>query len=165
MFAEEVFKRKVESRIGKTAVFLQSVRGLEVVTYEELLDSEAEKDYVVEFLTPTAFKKGDFDYPLPDPYLLIKSLINRWNYWSPFKFTIEEQKKLCRSLAVSGCWIRTKKVELFQETKLLGFTGRVFFFCRDSDVRSKVNALLRFAEFAGVGRKTTMGFGKVRCLR
>jgi len=42
--------------------------------------------------------------------------------------------------------------------------GRVYMFAKnyDTDFLKNVNALARFAEFAGVGRKTTMGFRKVR---
>ncbi len=168
LFAGELLGRireGVEFKVGKVKLYLKDFRGLEVATYEKFLEEKGERDYVLDFLTPTAFKKGNYDYPLPDPYLLVKNLIGRWNVWSPFKFSQEELKSLCHSLVLSGCWIKTKKVEISPEAKFTGFSGRVYFYCSDVEFREKVAALLKFAEFAGVGRKTTMGFGKVKCLR
>jgi len=155
-----------EERVLEVAgvkVRLVSVKPLEVVTYSKLLEGPADSDLLLNFLSPTAFKRGTADYPLPDPYLVFSSLLKRWNAFSPEKLPTDLYKVFKERVHLSGCWIKTRKVEVAERAKFTGFTGRVLFYANlEGELLKQVNALARFAPFAGVGRKTTMGFGTVK---
>ena len=146
---------------------LISVRPLEVVTYQDLLEvSPSGREIVIDFLTPTAFKRSVCDYPVPEPSLVFGSLLKRWNAFSPFKIEGKLIERVSRFVTVSGCWIRTRKVEIMNGARLTGFVGRVFFysFLREKEENRILNALALFSRFSGIGRKTTMGFGAVRVI-
>ncbi len=136
-----------------------------ILSYRKIYENAPEeKTIVMDFLTPTCFKKGSADYPLPDPFLVFKSLIRKWSAFSEIKVEVDLREVFEKKIRVAGAWIRTRKVELSRLGKILGFTGRVVFYVEseEGEVLKWVNALAKFGEFAGVGRKTTMGFGKVR---
>lgn len=156
-----------EFTVGGVKAEFSSVKPLEVETYSAVLEkAEPSRDILMDFLSPTAFKRGSFDYPLPEPKLLFSNLLKKWNAFSPVKFNEEFYRKLPKLLTVSGCWIKTRKVEVMDVAKFTGFTGRVLFYATgEGEELRALNALVRFAEFAGVGRKTTMGFGSVRVPR
>lgn len=139
-----------------------------VVSYRRIYEEAPEDPTIVmDFITPTTFKKGESDYPLPDPKLVFKSLIRKWSAFSDLRIDTDLREVVESRIQVSGAWIRTRKVCLSKLGKVVGFTGRVVFFV-DSEERNVlkwINALARFGEFAGVGRKTTMGFGKVRLVK
>jgi len=156
-----------EFSVGGVKVELSWVKPLEVETYSSLLEgAEPSQDILIDFLSPTAFKRGSFDYPLPEPQLVFLGLLRKWNRFSPVKLDREIYKKLQKLLTVSGCWIKTKKVEVMEGAKFTGFTGRVLFYAdgKEEELRA-LNALAAFARFAGVGRKTTMGFGSVKLVK
>jgi len=151
--------------VGGVKVRLARVRPLEVTNYEEIFNSApAARELILDFLSPTAFKRERFDFPLPEPRLVFGGLLRRWNAFSPVKIEKGLFRELPKILTVSGCWIRTRKVEIMEGGRFTGFTGRVFFYAfSDDDYTLKaLNALARFASFAGVGRKTPMGFGSVK---
>lgn len=117
-----------------------------------------------DFLTPVSFRVGNFDYPLPEPRLIFKSLHKKWNFFIPQKFSWEEVSK-----AVSQCYIAyhsvfAQKVYLSMGGGVIGFRGRLLL-GRGKATDREWNLLLnlaKFGEFAGVGRKTTMGFGQIK---
>jgi CRISPR-associated endoribonuclease Cas6 len=157
-----------EARIGEVKLKkLKKPRIAEnrIVSYEELYENAAEEPTIVmDFITPTTFKKGESDYPLPEPSLIFRSLIRKWVAFSDVRIDRDLREVVERQVQVSGAWIRTRKVELSKLGKIVGFTGRVVFFVNSEDpkVLRWLNALAKFGEFAGVGRKTTMGFGRVK---
>jgi len=135
-----------------------------IKSYETLYeDSEVKKTLVFDFITPTTFKRGKKDYPLPDPKLIFKGLIRKWLFFSGKKIDTDLKKVIEEDIEIMGAWIRTKKVTL-SGGKITGFTGRVVLHINNNnkDVLKWINTLARFSEFAGIGRKTTMGFGMVK---
>ena len=136
-----------------------------VISYEDLYRSSIpEKTVVLDFITPTSFKKGEHDYPLPDPTLLFKGLIRKWIRFSEVRIEKDLRDVIQERIAVAGAWIKTRKIKLSRLGKITGFTGRVVYYIDSEDEEAVrwLNTLARFAEFAGAGRKTTMGFGMVR---
>ena len=136
-----------------------------IKSYHTIYDeSEPSRDIILDFLTPTSFKRGNYDYPLPDPLLIFRGLIRKWQSFSDLKIDCDLREVISSKTMVTGAWIRTKKVEFSSLGKFTGFTGRVVLHVdeRRKEVLKWLNALCRFADFSGVGRKTTMGFGSVR---
>jgi CRISPR-associated endoribonuclease Cas6 len=163
------FEKEVEASVNGVGVRLLYLKALKAETFEGMLRSAVpSEDIVMDFLTPTSFKRGCADYVLPEPYFVFKNLLNRWNAFSPIRFPYGDLISFVKkNVFVSGCWLKTKKVEISENAKLTGFTGRVYFFVfnGDREFLKALNALASFAEFSGVGRKTTMGFGKVKFFR
>jgi len=160
------FERELEVSVDGVKAELRSLRPIRVETYEGMLKgSSPERDILLDFLTPTSFRRGNVDLVLPEPYLVFKNLLNRWNAFSPIKIPYREVLSFVKECVfVSGCWIRTKKVEIMDDAKITGFMGRVYFYAfkEEAEALRALNALCKFSEFSGVGRKTTMGFGKVK---
>ncbi len=141
------------------------IREENVKSYRAIYEEAEPRDTIVlDFLTPTTFKKGDYDHPLPEPRLIFKGLIRKWQRFSDLRIGVDLRETIERDIHLSGLWIKTRKVELSDRAKLTGFTGRVVLFVDSGkeEVLKWLNTLARFSEFAGVGRKTTMGFGAVR---
>ena len=156
--------RRKELNVDGIPVSLINVKPLSVVTYSSLLESSTSgQDFVVDFLTPTSFRRGKFDYILPEPELLFKSLLRKWNAFSPEKIGWELLDFVKKYVFVSGLWINSFKTEISEKAKIVGFRGRVYFYSeRPSEETKLLKALLKFSEFSGIGRKSTMGFGKTR---
>ena len=166
LVSRTLFLKNPESfNVEGTDVEFSSVKPLALETYEGFFEKHTcSKDIVLDFSTPALFKKGSYDYLLPEPYLIFKSLLRRFNRFSPIKISPEVLKIIKERVIVSGCWIKTKKVELMKGAKITGFTGRVYLYsyCTDKEFLKNLGVLLAFSQFSGVGRKTTMGFGKVK---
>jgi len=135
----------------------------EYITFEDLTKVEPKTYLYFQAITPVSFKKGQVDYPLPDPKIFFKSLINKWNYFSPFRVEVNLRKTLEEKLCIVYSKIRTYKIHLSLGSAVTGFKGKVVFYGKGltSDELKWLNILGHFSRFAGIGRKTTMGLGMV----
>lgn len=132
-------------------------------SYEELLfhgGSPARISLKLE--SPTAFKRGDLHYPLPEPSLLFYNLTRRWNLFAPFKLP---EKPDCSSVSFAFADLRTKPFPLRNGGTVIGSIGRLgFIFAGPNHERHFFSALLRFAFYSGIGVKTGQGMGMCRVL-
>lgn len=138
------------------------------ISYQSLFEkgeSLAPK-YCIDFLTPTFFKKGEGYAPFPQPDLVLRSLIRKWQRFSDEKININLTNTINNELFVTGLRIKTVKVNLSSFGWVAGFIGRVYFrlISDDPEIKKWVSALFLYSEFSGVGSKTTMGFGRVRLI-
>lgn len=113
--------------------------------------------------TPTSFRQGDVDLPLPVPRLVFGGLLEKWNRFSSSPLVLEPQV-VDRWVVLAGARLCTK---VFSDGRSAtpGFVGWTEFRVLRSapeEVGAAVLALARYAFFAGVGRKTTHGMGLVR---
>lgn len=162
-FTENIIVRKPKLMIGEKEIHFARFSVIKNISYQNLIESNSlTSDFLFQFKSPTTFKKGSFDYPLPSPELIFKSLLNKWNTFSPVKLSLNPAK-LKYQIALHGAWIRTEKIKLSKDKKILGFRGRVVLYTSTKGDELKIlNALYKFAPFSGVGRKTTMGLGQVK---
>lgn len=116
------------------------------------------------FLTPVSLKKGDVDYPLPDPKIVFKSILKKWNYFSPVKVSIDLRPAFEEKLYVVFASIKTYKIKLSLGSAVTGFIGKVVYGGKNltEEELKWLTILGNFSNFAGVGRKTTMGLGMTR---
>lgn len=118
---------------------------------------------VMQFVTPTSFRKNEMQVTFPQPELVFSSLLRRWNAFSQFELPVEHLSDFA-SIKVSSYDLHTELVE-FSKYKIIGFKGKVEYeLPRDGStvfVRT-VNALAQFAIYSGVGAKTAMGMGQVQ---
>ncbi len=159
-----VFNLK-NSQISNREVKKATILNLSHLLYEELYNPlELKEEMFFNFLTPTTFKKGEFDYPLPDPVLIFKSLSQKWNEFANSEFKIEiSPKEVVKAVQVADIFIKTRKIWLSKNSKIVGFTGKVLLKLKtkDQELLKRLNTLYKFSEFSGIGRKTPMGLGMV----
>jgi CRISPR-associated endoribonuclease Cas6 len=143
--------------------------------------SDTEKQFTFQFATPTFFKRGggsaypDLIVPLPLPDLVFGSLLRNWNQFSPSSFVEATLfKEVCsHHLEITHHRITSQLARLifqrddgqYRTTTFPGFVGSCSFRLvelHDQTIIKTLNTLANFAFYAGVGAKTTMGFGVAR---
>lgn len=134
-------------------------------SYSDLIEqaSRTQRRITLYFLTPTSFRRGNVDFPLPDPRLVFRSYQRRFEDFAQIAFLpdfdeqVEFYTGISRLHRLETTTIRTKKVSL------VGFVGRITFLIDKKappDLVFQMNLLADFAYFCGTGRKTTMGMGQ-----
>lgn len=150
-------------RIGSVTLEVDDV-GFRTIPYSELVSGPSSSSFDVEFASPTAFKRGDRELPLPDPDAFIGGLARRWNHWAPESDHLagDRVRNLRASVAVSKAAIETTEYEAGEGRIRTGFVGSVRFVVMKSageQTRHDFAALCRFSEFAGSGVNVRRGLG------
>lgn len=121
------------------------------------------KGVELEFVTTASFKRDGQYVIFPELYLLIQSLLNRWNKFAE-GFLIEEDishmmSTFCR---VTEYNLRTQ-IFLLERQKITGFCGNMTVNFEGNRVVNNMLALLfEYANYAGVGVKTALGMGAMK---
>lgn len=139
------------------------------LSYEELADSiflEEKKisGAGIQYLTTTGFKRGGYYVIMPEPFLLIQSLLMKWNEFT--SYSKMEEENLAENLA-AHCHLSRYKLQsqIFsvEHRNIQGFGGYQRFGFHGSDmVLRLLGVLFSFALFAGIGIKTALGMGGVK---
>jgi CRISPR-associated endoribonuclease Cas6 len=141
--------------------------------------SEVETAWTVHFATPTTFKAGEAELPLPIPRLCFQSWLNSWDEHAPCPFFPDRaSRKAFLSEVVEGnVSVTYPRLQLVQHTLYFdgtrireqGFVGTCRFAVRPTRVAPQYRRLLatlaRYSYYAGTGRKTTMGMGMTRYMQ
>ncbi len=117
---------------------------------------------VLQFKSPTTFRRAGVSYPLPDQTLVFGSLWRRWQEYSAGIFDQQVFDEVLTSVALSRADIRTRTWK-FPKYQLTGFTGAAEFTLVNAvspAARLLFGALANYARFASVGLRTTMGLGQ-----
>lgn len=134
------------------------------ISYAQIYEqaSAEERKIVLTFCTPTNFRQGQYDTPMPSKESIFGSLINRWNKYS----NIPLEHDLIEPIFPNFFDIHTEVIT-DSRSKFIGCVGEVSYRIM-GDVEplkvKQINALADFALYSGVGRKTPMGMGMVRRL-
>lgn len=149
----------VEGRTVTTA----SVKELTDMIYHA--DAKRQK---VEFVTPTAFKQSGSYVFLPSVKLIFQNLLMRYFqvYEGSNEVDVETVDYLEKYVHVSSYQLRSQYFDhaAYEKRKIPGYTGSVgLSFKGPQPIVGLAQMLLRFGEYAGVGIKTSMGMGGIRC--
>lgn len=138
----------------------------------------AQKLYSFEFVTPTAFSMGQKSWGkllriFPEPTYVFDSLARQWELFAPASLRMEahgitpdsftawcEEHLITTRYTLATSYLPSSK---FGQP---GFQGTVTYEVkgpRTTPEAQWISPLARFALFGGVGYKTTMGMGQVRC--
>lgn len=138
----------------------------------------AQKLYDFEFVTPTAFSMGQKSWGkllriFPEPTAVFDSLARQWNLFAPPSLRMEahgitsdaftdwcEEHLIITRYTLATSYLPSSK---FGQP---GFQGTVTYEVKGPRTTAEaqwISPLARFALFAGIGYKTTMGMGQVRC--
>lgn len=134
-----------------------------VADWAQMLQQKPTKEVKLFFYTPTAFRQGDLDLPLPLPRLVFRGLAARWNAFSPLPLPLSSET-IDRRIALSSAHIQTR-IFFDGRSHIPGFVGEVglrILRGTPNIEAQAIAALTDFAFYAGVGRKTTHGMGLVR---
>ena len=135
--------------------------------------SEDETTWRVRFATPTAFRAGDADLPLPHPRLCFQSWLHSWDEHAPCPFFTDRAERrgfleevVEGSVSIKFSQIHSAVQEFYfdgHRTREQGFTGTCRFSVKPAKTaphhRKVLGVLARYSFYAGTGRKTTMGMG------
>lgn len=141
---------------------------MEGCTYQSLTNllfsaSPPPRTLLMDFFTPTLFKKGPVQVHYPMPDLVFGSLLEHWNA-SPFvptQLPDEARKYAQECLRVGRFKLESRTLKMYGET-FRGFVGRVKFVTLNYDRywMGIMTMLAGYAAYSGVGAKTTMGLGQ-----
>ena len=133
-------------------------------SYQQIYEnaSDSQRIITLNFATPTCFRQGSYDMPMPTKDAVFNSLLNRWDKYSEMEFF----QIPVEFIYPSYIDINT---ELFADSrsKFIGVVGevtyRIFGDIQPEQIK-QINALADFSMYCGLGRKTPMGMGMVRRL-
>lgn len=131
-------------------------------TYDSLALDRRPSKLTVVFQTPTSFRRQGEQVLFPLPGLVFSSLASRWNTFAPWALPSDRFAEF-ELVRVSRYDLRTNVVR-FSRFVLLGFTGRITYSLpkdMPTPIAAMIAALARYAPYAGVGYRTTMGMGCV----
>lgn len=141
----------------------------EILSYEQLLAENAavsgKSDLLkLEFLTPTAFKSSGRYIILPTLRLIFQSLARRFDTF----FGIEDNNyddlfnEIDNCVTVSDYELSSSSFSL-EGVRIPSFKGSLTLRMKgETEFRSYIRMLCRFAEFSGIGIKTAIGMGSVK---
>lgn len=137
-------------------------------SYEKLADeifpnSQIPRGADFTFMTATSFKRAGNYVIFPENFLIVQSLLQRWNIFSPY-MKIEDNnlaEKLANFCKISRYDLHSGKFSL-EKKNITGFVGKISVSFFGNDMVNKILALLtNFAQFSGVGVKTALGMGAI----
>lgn len=136
------------------------------------LEAETATHIPMAFVSPTTFRAGDLDMPLPVPHSVFRSWLSRWNDFAAPASGFSESllDVIHEHVAISGISSLQTVTHDLGRSSPVGFVGEVTFVITRSEslnegVVKRLNALAQYAEFCGTGRKTTQGMGQTRRIR
>jgi CRISPR-associated endoribonuclease Cas6 len=139
-------------------------------TYRDLVDHhlngwEAEERVTLLFASPTTFRSGGVNVPIPLPDLVFGSLADRWAAYSPVALDEAIRVVTAGQVVISRYRLQTHAVQL-KKSYQVGFTGSCEFtiLAKNPYWRQVCALLADFAFYSGVGYKTTQGLGQTRRL-
>lgn len=167
--AGDILQKKSSFFLKKDGVSLEiGERRIRTIPDVETLLMSKGKDrrHQLQFLTPTAFKSQGKYINLPTQRLILQSLIKQWNgciSHCPIEDTDGEGlEALASGLRVVQFRLQDKSYNL-KGNYITGFVGSMVLENQLQGFHKElVDALLYFAEFSGIGIKTTLGMGGVK---
>jgi CRISPR-associated endoribonuclease Cas6 len=121
------------------------------------------------FASPTVFRSGGVNLPLPLPGLVFEGLARRWNTFGPLRIPDEVRRFADEVMLIARYHLRTDRVTFGEDAErgaypgFLGVCGYAFR-NRDRYWLGLIHTLAAFALYAGVGARTSMGLGQARAV-
>lgn len=138
--------------------------------YERLLGhARLSAEINLAFVSPTTFRAGSLDLPLPEPRAVFQSWLSRWNDFAPpacclpaALLEVVHERVVIERIR----HLHTERHDLTLSSPV-GFVGQVTYTIAEPGTIAReelryLNALADYAVFCGTGRKTTLGMGQTR---
>ena len=157
--------------------YRKSKLNIERLIFEEvnLFKDRGEKDIVLNFKTPTSFKRTSGGYEIfPNVRHIFNSLINKYemfemNNLDDILFSKINKKEdfledIIEKIDIVGYNLKTERFGI-KGNYIPGFMGKVNIKVKGSaEFKNNISKLLQFGEYSGVGLKCTMGMGVMEIL-
>ncbi|WP_253701124.1 CRISPR system precrRNA processing endoribonuclease RAMP protein Cas6, partial [Thermus scotoductus] len=133
-----------------------------LTTYPRLFQAPEGPDLPLRFYSPTFFRRKGVHYPMPEPRLVLESLLRRLEVLASLPAPEGVREALLEKTGVR--WFEGKTVRAEADVEAVGFVGRVVYHLprATEEELAWLWALGRFAFYAGVGAKTSLGLGRVK---
>lgn len=125
----------------------------------------------VEFTSPTTFHSQNaarqrMNIPLPLPALVLGSLFERWQAFSPLSLDPDTRRYAEEMVVLSRYRLQTRLLHLKEAGRETGFVGEAAFVSLSGAPYwvGVLHLLAAYAFYAGVGAKTAMGLGQARLM-
>lgn len=151
------------------AKFTVSDRHDETTSYEDLYhalvanEPEPQRQFNLQFISPTAFSQERIYMPLPIPTLMFRSWLERWNEFAPVYLGGDELiSYLGGAIVLNRHRLQTVLFRI-HKGQVTGFQGSVSLrVLNQSDplLANVANLLIHYAGFSGTGIKTRLGMGQ-----
>ncbi len=147
----------------------------QITSYEQLYNNfvvsepEPNRRFNLDFITPTTFAQYKASLPLPVPYLMFRSWLERWNYFAPIYLGSDELISFLNEVII----LRRHKIQTrifkLENGFVNGFLGNVnlqISYNAEQLLANVANLLVNYAQFTGTGMKTRLGMGltNVKCI-
>lgn len=116
-----------------------------------------------QFLTPTAFRQGSLDLPVPVPRLVFQSYKHRFQKFYDVRFAPDFEQQVEAHVEIAVLRRVRSAVLRTRHARSVGFTGDVAFRVSPHappEFRFQINVLAEYAPFCGTGKKTALGMGQ-----
>ncbi|WP_250279970.1 CRISPR system precrRNA processing endoribonuclease RAMP protein Cas6 [Frankia sp. Cppng1_Ct_nod] len=150
----------------------QQVMGFDVDPwpFARLASVGAARRVRLRMLTPTFFSRNGRDLPLPEPVLIVRSLLARWNAHAPAVLAVGDDaaRELVGAVFLDAVSGSSRQVPVTEQIRQVGFVGEAelrLLKTASAGTAELFGALMRFAAIAGIGAQTTHGFGAVEVTR
>ncbi len=136
-------------------------------SYPELINQslsyQRRRTLHVRFLTPTSFRQGRLDLPVPVPRLVFQSYKARFEKFYQVDFSPDFEQQIEQYVGIAAMRHVNSAVMHTKHIRSIGFTGDVAFTIRPQappELGFQVNLLTAYALFCGTGKKTVLGMGQ-----
>lgn len=131
--------------------------------FQKFYSEDSSRNFVIEFRSPTSFKKDGRYHFYPEIYNIYQSLMSRFDLVSAGKgmFSQETLEQLAENTEITGYNMKSVRYGL-EGVAIPSFMGR--FYLRINGPQTMVNfarMLFEFGNYSGVGIKTALGMGYI----
>ncbi len=129
-----------------------------LTTYKEVVESSKPCGEInLKLISPTSFKHNGCIQPFPLPELVFNNLLRRWNTFAPAEYHFPKVDWQGMTAAYN---LKTEVIK--KEVTEIGSVGWVKYKFKDEKKVKIATILANFANFSGIGRKTSLGMGQTQ---
>lgn len=162
---DSVFLKKLDSELSVTA---KTTNVIPLKSLTDLIANDQTQKSSISFITPSAFKsKGTYVF-IPSVRLVFQNLLMRYGqvYGADKEIDPETVDFIDNHVAITSYSIRSRYFDnaMQEGRKLPAFIGDINLSAKGpQQLIGLVRMLITFAEYSGIGIKTSMGMGGVQC--
>ncbi|SER78179.1 CRISPR-associated endoribonuclease Cas6 [Lachnobacterium bovis] len=157
----EVHIKKIDKTVKliKKELQIQESKELTVRFYSE----KPTKKIKLDFYAPVSFKQNGYYQAMPDLRLIYQNLMNRYSSINDMEmFDSDTLEELLKNSSITKYRIHSASFPM-EGTYVVGCVGSIIItFFKNETVSKYARLLFDFAEYAGIGVKTSMGMGMVK---
>ena len=118
----------------------------------------------LDFVTTASFRRDGCNVIFPEIYLILQSLLNRWNSFSTsFVIDGENLPHILANFFIVKEYNFYSQLFLLEHQKIEGFCGRMNAnFKGDNTSNRLLGLLLAYGNYSGIGIKTALGMGAIK---